>query len=173
VLNCLSLLIAHSAPSFLSFLQYLLSLSSFPHLNLATIFLSLAHSLPRYSLLYRDSLILSLLSCLSVALSHSLSSTFIHLPFALNLSASSLANPFLPSSLILFTLPLSLVEHHHFCLLNIHFQLFLPHILSQIMHHFFHFSFTLCHNYQVSTYHTPFRLCFLYHFIHICHMYRK
>jgi hypothetical protein len=28
-------------------------------------------------------------------------------------------------SLILFTLPLSLIEHHHFRLLNIHFQLFL------------------------------------------------
>jgi hypothetical protein len=42
-----------------------------------------------------DSLILSLLSCLSVSLSFSLSSTFLHLPFALNLSASSLAYPFL------------------------------------------------------------------------------
>jgi hypothetical protein len=58
-----------------SSVQYLFSLSSFPHLNLVIIFLSLALSLPRYngtssamhlsySLLYVDSLILSLLSCL-------------------------------------------------------------------------------------------------------------
>jgi hypothetical protein len=39
--------------------------------------------------------------------------------------------PFFPITLILFTLPLSLIEHHHFRLLNIHFQFFLPHILSQ------------------------------------------
>jgi hypothetical protein len=45
--------------------------------------------------LYLDSLILSLLSCLSVSLSLSLSSTFIHLPFALHLSTSSLAYLFL------------------------------------------------------------------------------
>jgi hypothetical protein len=38
--------------------------------------------------------------------------------------------PSFPVPLNLFTLPLSLVEHHHFDLLNIHFQLFLPHILS-------------------------------------------
>jgi hypothetical protein len=37
----------------------------------------------------------SLRSCLSVSLSPSLSSTFIHLPFALNLSTSSLAYQFL------------------------------------------------------------------------------
>jgi hypothetical protein len=42
-----------------------------------------------------DSLILSLLSCLSVSLSLSLSSAHIHLPSALNLSNSSLAYPFL------------------------------------------------------------------------------
>jgi hypothetical protein len=48
-----------------------------------------------YSLLHMDSLILSLLSCLSVSLSLSLSSTFIHLHFAPNLSTSSLANSFL------------------------------------------------------------------------------
>jgi hypothetical protein len=38
-------------------------------------------------------------------------------------------------------------DTHHFRLLNIHFQLFLPHIPSQVLHHFFHFSYTLCHNY--------------------------
>jgi hypothetical protein len=57
---------------------------------------------------------------------------------------------YLPSfsiPLILFTLPLSLVEHHHFRLLNIHFYLFLPHILSQGLHHLFHFSFAPCHNF--------------------------
>jgi hypothetical protein len=39
--------------------------------------------------------------------------------------------PFFPVPLILFIFPLSLIEHHHFRLLNIHFQLFLPDILSQ------------------------------------------
>jgi hypothetical protein len=67
-----------SSPS----IQYLFSLSSFPHLNLAIIFLSF-HSLfldiPEFPLscllLYLDSFILSLLSCLSVSLFLSLSST--------------------------------------------------------------------------------------------------
>jgi hypothetical protein len=84
VLDRLSLLVAHPAPSLLSFRPiYLLSLSSFPHLNLAIIFLSLALSVHRsfgisffthlsYSLLYLGSLILSLLSCLAVSLSLSL-----------------------------------------------------------------------------------------------------
>jgi hypothetical protein len=49
--------------------------------------------------------------------------------------------------LILVTLLLSLIEHHHFRLLNIHFQFFLRHILSQVLHHFFHFYFSVCHNY--------------------------
>jgi hypothetical protein len=91
-----------SSPS----VQYLFSLSSFPHLNLAIIFLSFALCLPRYSgtssvmhfscfLLYLESLILSLLFCLSVSLFLSLSSAHIHLPSALNLSTSSLAYPFL------------------------------------------------------------------------------
>jgi hypothetical protein len=91
----LFLLIAHSAHLLSSSsIQYLFSLSSFSHLNLAVIFLSLA--LPRYSriscviypsycLLYHDSLLPSLLSCLSVSLSLSLSSTLIHFPSALNL----------------------------------------------------------------------------------------
>jgi hypothetical protein len=74
ILNCLSLFIAHSAPSFLSFHPIPVFFYSFPHLN------SFALSLPRYfgisfvihlsySLLYLDSLILSLLSYLSVSLS--------------------------------------------------------------------------------------------------------
>jgi hypothetical protein len=42
-----------------------------------------------------DSLILSLLSCFSVSLSLSLNSIFIHFPFAVNFSTSSLAYPFL------------------------------------------------------------------------------
>jgi hypothetical protein len=54
-----------------------------------------------------------------------------------------------PVRLILFALPLSLIEHHHFRLLNIHFHFFLSHVFSQVLHHFFHLSFTLCHNYQV------------------------
>jgi hypothetical protein len=109
VFNCLSFftLVAHSAPSFLFFHPMsVFSLSSFPHLHLAITFLSCALSLPRYYgissvvylsyfLLYLDSLILSLLFCLSGSLSLSLSSTFTHLPFAFNLSTSSLAYPFL------------------------------------------------------------------------------
>jgi hypothetical protein len=51
-----------------------------------------------YSLLYLDYLIISLLSCLSVSLSLALSSTFTHLPFALNLSTSSL--PYLLPSIL-------------------------------------------------------------------------
>jgi hypothetical protein len=51
-----------------------------------------------------------------------------------------------PVPLILFILPLSLIEQHHSRLLNIHFQVFLFHILSQVLHHF---SFPFCHNYQV------------------------
>jgi hypothetical protein len=47
---------------------------------------------------------------------------------------------FFPLPLALLTLPLSLVEDHYFRLLNIHFQLFLPHILSQVLHHFVHLS---------------------------------
>jgi hypothetical protein len=89
-----------------SSIQYPFSLSSFPHLNLAIIFLSFALSFPRYtgissvthlsySLLYLYSLILSLLSYLSVSLSLSLSSAHIHLPSALTISTSSMAYPFL------------------------------------------------------------------------------
>jgi hypothetical protein len=97
LLNCLSLLIAHYAPSFLSFYP----IPVFSILVPISKSLSLAVSLPRYSgvsavihlsysLLYLDSLILSPLSCLSVSLSLSLNSTFIHLSFALNLSTSFL-----------------------------------------------------------------------------------
>jgi hypothetical protein len=59
--------------------------------------------------------------------------------------AHSLYLDSLPLPLALLILPLSLVEHHHFRLLNNHFQLFLPHILFQVPHHFFHLSLTLCH----------------------------
>jgi hypothetical protein len=104
-----------------SSVQYLFSPSSFLHLNLAIIFLSLALSLFRYtetssvmhlsySLLYLDSLILSLLSCLSVSLS--LSSALIHLPSALILSTSPLAYPFL---LQYFSLSLSSLFFSFFC----------------------------------------------------------
>jgi hypothetical protein len=69
-------------------IQYLFSLSAFPRLNLAIIFLSFALSLPRYFgissvihlsyfVLYLESFILSLLSYFSVFLSLSLNSTFI------------------------------------------------------------------------------------------------
>jgi hypothetical protein len=72
-----------------------------------------------------------------------------------------------PRSIVLLisTLPFSFADHHHFRLLSIHFQLFLPHILSQVLLHFSDFSITLYHNYQIipkcqapnllSTYHTP------------------
>jgi hypothetical protein len=105
VLNCLSLLTAHSAPSFLSFhsipvFSLLDPTSKSPHHFSFCYTLSpqvLRNFLIHLSdfLLYLDSLMLSLLSYLSVSLSISLSSTFIYLPFALNLSASSLAYPFL------------------------------------------------------------------------------
>jgi hypothetical protein len=63
--------------------------------------------------------------------------------------AYSFYYPSFPFQLILFTLPLSLLELHHFRRFNIHFQLFLPHILSLAPHHFFHFSLNLCHCYHV------------------------
>jgi hypothetical protein len=50
---------------------------------------------------------------------------------------------FFPLPLVLLTLPFSLVEHHHFRLLNIRFQFFfLSHILSQVPHHFSSFFFS-------------------------------
>jgi hypothetical protein len=107
------------------------SLSSFPLLNLAHFsFFCTLSPLPRYSeistvvhlsysLLYLGSLILSLLSCLSVSMSLSLSSTFIYLPFALSLS-----------SFQFFTsIPVSLVVFLSFLLLRILF-FFLQHSVS-------------------------------------------
>jgi hypothetical protein len=78
----LSLLIAHSLPSYLSpsntcflFLVPTSFFSLFRYSGISSvIYLS-------YSLLYLDSLILTLLSYLSMSLSLSLSFTFIHLPF--------------------------------------------------------------------------------------------
>jgi hypothetical protein len=105
VFNCLSLLIAHSAPSFLSFRPLPGFSLLVPTSTLTIIFFFHLHSLspsipefphtPLILPVYLDSLIPALLSCLSVSLSLSRSSTFIHLPFALNLSTSSLAYPFL------------------------------------------------------------------------------
>jgi hypothetical protein len=105
VLNGLSRLIALSALSFLSFcpipfFSLLVPTSkSRPHFPF---FCTLSPQELRNSL-YHTPLILpvvsgfifSLLSCLSVSLSVSLSSTFIHLPLALNLSTSSPVYPFL------------------------------------------------------------------------------
>jgi hypothetical protein len=97
VLNGLSLLIAHSAPAFLSFhpipfFSLLVHTSKSRH-HFSFFLHSFSPGIPEfpvihfpYFLLNLDSLILSLLSCLSVSLSLSLSSTFIHPPFALNLS---------------------------------------------------------------------------------------
>jgi hypothetical protein len=112
VLNCLSRLIAHSAPSFLSF-------------RLILVFSP-----------YLDSLILSLLSCLFVALFLSLSSTFIHLPFALNLSTSLLTYPFLSFFSMFFFSP---VFGYYLTLFpSIHFVFKLCHFLSR-----FHFLYLL------------------------------
>jgi hypothetical protein len=101
VLDYLSLLIAHSAPTFLSFhpisVVFLLVLTSESRHHFS---LCCTVPPPRYSgissvihlsyslLYYLDSLSLSLLSCLSVSLFLSLNSTFFRFPFALNLSTS-------------------------------------------------------------------------------------
>jgi hypothetical protein len=93
VFDRLTVLASPPAPSLFSFHPIPVhSLSTFPPLNLAIFFLCHTHSLP--SLLYFDSLILSLLSYLSVSLSRYL---FIHL----------LLVPFLAGS---FSLPLLLLE---------------------------------------------------------------
>jgi hypothetical protein len=63
--------------------------------------------------------------------------------------AQSFYLTFFPLPVALLTLPLSLVEHRHFRLLHIHFQLFLAHILSQVPHNFFHLSLTLCDDHYV------------------------
>jgi hypothetical protein len=115
VLNCLFLLIAHSAPSFLS------SHPTPVFFLLTIIFIYFALSLPRCSgtssvRRLTFSLILSLLSCLSVSLSLSLSSTFIHLPFAFNLSSSSLAYSFF--SLWFFSVLLSFFLQHSVSILH-------------------------------------------------------
>jgi hypothetical protein len=98
--HCFFFLIAHSASSFLLFppipvFSLLVPTSKSRHYFSLSCTVSpqvlrnfLSHL--SYSPLYLDSLILSPLSCLSVLLSLSLSSTFIHLPFAINLSTSSL-----------------------------------------------------------------------------------
>jgi hypothetical protein len=108
VLDCLSLLKAHSTPSFLCVFSLLVSTSeSRHHFSFSCTFSPhvLRPAFPlSYSELYPNSLILSLLSCLSVSLSILLSSTFIHLSFALNLSTYSLAYPFLS---VYFSLSLS------------------------------------------------------------------
>jgi hypothetical protein len=102
VLNGLTLRSAHPAPSRLLFrpipiTSLLVPASESRHHSLA---LSLSRYTGTssvmhlsYSLLYLNSLILSLLSCLSVPLS--LSSALVHLPSALILSTSPLAYPFL------------------------------------------------------------------------------
>jgi hypothetical protein len=86
-----------SSPS----VPFLFSVSSFPPLNLAIIFLSHTHSLP--SLLYFDSLILSLLSYFSVALSLYL---FIHLLLVHFLAGSSSSSLLLLEFFLQFLLSL-------------------------------------------------------------------
>jgi hypothetical protein len=86
-----------SSPS----VPFLFSLSSFPLLNLAIIFLSHTHSLP--SLLYFDSFILSLLSYLSVSLSLYL---FIHLLLVHLLAGSSSSSLLLLEVFLQFLLSL-------------------------------------------------------------------
>jgi hypothetical protein len=70
---------------------FLCFLSPGSHISLPTF--SVIHF--SHSPLYIDSFIFFLLSCLFLSLSLSLTSTFIHLSFALNLFTSSLAYPFL------------------------------------------------------------------------------
>jgi hypothetical protein len=131
MLDCLSVSLSHC--TFCTFFPLLPSNTCFLPPR-SYIFLSLAFSLPRYSgtssvihlsyfLLYLDSLIFSLVSCLSVYLPLSLSSTFIHRPFALNLSTSSLTYPFLSPLLLRVLFFLSSIPSvsctllfHPFCL---------------------------------------------------------
>jgi hypothetical protein len=122
-LNGLSLLIAHSASSFLSFSFHLISLSLFPHLNLAIIFLSLGLSLQRYSgissvihlsyfLLYLVSFILFLLlSLLLLRVFFSFRSSIPLVPFKLCRSLPRFHS--LP-------IPLTLFPHYVTCRFSVH-----------------------------------------------------
>jgi hypothetical protein len=128
-------------------------------------FFSLQHSVSTlpFHPFYLQTLPLSFLLSLSAYSSYILSSLG-NLAFLCPLLAS-LSNIFLALSLSYSLKTSHYLFFHHFRLLSIHFQLFLPHILSQVLLHFFDFSITLCHNYQVipkcqapnllSTYHTP------------------
>jgi hypothetical protein len=81
----LFLLVAHSAPSFLSFRPipvFSLLVSTSISRHHFSLFCTVSPQVLRNFLCYTPSLILSLLSCLSVSLSLSISSTFIHLSFA-------------------------------------------------------------------------------------------
>jgi hypothetical protein len=100
VLDPLSLLVAHSAPSILSFpsipvFSLLIPTSKSRHHFSCTLSPQVLRNFLSYSLLCLDSLIFSLLSFLSVSLPLSLSSAFIHFPFVLNLFTPSLTYPFL------------------------------------------------------------------------------
>jgi hypothetical protein len=117
----LSLLTSHSAPSFLSFhispIIFLLHSLSLRYSGIS----SVIHL--SYSLLYLDSLILLLLSCLSVSLSFSLSSTSIHPPFALNLFTFSLTYLF---SLSFFSFFFFFCLHHSISILHSSFPSLTP-----------------------------------------------
>jgi hypothetical protein len=100
VLSCLSLLMGHSASSSSPSIQYLFPLSSLPPSKSPHYFPFSCTLLPRYLLrnfLCHTSLILSIVSGFFDSFPSFLlvCSTFIHLPFALNLSTSSLVYPFL------------------------------------------------------------------------------
>jgi hypothetical protein len=94
VLNCLSLLIAHSAPSFLSFHPvpvFSFLVPTYKSRHHFSFFCTLSPQVLR-NFLCHTPFILPVVSAVSL---FSLSSTFIHLFFALNLSTFSLAYPFL------------------------------------------------------------------------------
>jgi hypothetical protein len=94
VLNCLSLLIAHSAPSFLSFRPvpvFSFLVPTYKSHHHFSFFCTLSPQVLR-NFLCHTPFILPVVSAVSL---FSLSSTFIHLFFALNLSTFSLAYPFL------------------------------------------------------------------------------
>jgi hypothetical protein len=98
-------------------------------------------------------------------------------------SLHSLYFAFCPLPLALLILPLSLFEHHNFCLVHIHFQLFSPHLLSQATHHFYHFSLSQplpkspCRPQTPGSKLSPCplqpsRLRFPQHFVHVRRVYR-
>jgi hypothetical protein len=164
VLSCLSLLIAHSAPSFLSFppiLTFSLLVPTSKSRHHFSFSCTLSPQVLPVVLGFFDSFPSFLLVCGFV----SFTQLYIHPSSFCSQSFRFFTGKPVSSQFHSFSSPsfLSSTFTSSFFFLTYFHRLF---IISFI-------SFSLCHNYQVSTYHTAFRFCFLYHFIHICHMYRK